>query len=185
MLPRSEEPDPIEILVRKTRPFVDELGKCVDLLPRNPRDGVRLINAVRVGHEVQASEARRLTKAALSEAEFVTFSVMLYNYPKLFEPDLVEGVVLPKLRSLFDTGVTPLRRFRMLSACPGVGPATARRFLVDLIHLKRAHGGSDGIGHFFDPQKVSRFIEVNRYILEIGGIPEQPTRPRPIAQAAE
>ena len=185
LLPRQKEPDGNGSEVRKIRPFVDELGKCADLLPRNPRDGVRLVNSVRVGHEIQAAEGRRSEAEQLTEAEFVTFSVMLYHHPKLFEPELLEDVVVPKMRILDAApSMGALQKYRELLACPGVEPAMARKMLSDLINLKRAYGGIEGIEHFFKADKVARFVEVNRYILEIGGIPENTNGKNGISETA-
>lgn len=170
--PGDEETVPEE---RKLRPFIEQLRKCVDLLPRNPRDGVRLINSIRVGHVVQASESGWNEANPLTEAEFVTFSVMLYKHPKLFEPGFVEDILLPRLKSISGSkSMTTYQKYRVLSRLPGIDQQIAKKVVENLNSLKKSYAGNGGIDHFFDPDKVSQFIEVNRYILELGGIPERP-----------
>ncbi|MEE9318743.1 MAG: P-loop NTPase fold protein [Rhodospirillales bacterium] len=170
--PSDEDTVPEE---RKLRPFIEQLRKCVDLLPRNPRDGVRLINSIRVGHVVQASESGWNEANPLTEAEFVTFSVMLYKHPKLFEPGFVEDILLPRLKSISSSkSMTTYQKYRVLSRLPGIDRQIAKKVVANLNSLKKSYAGNGGIDHFFDPDKVSQFIEVNRYILELGGIPERP-----------
>ncbi len=124
---------------------------------------------------VQASESGWNEANPLTEAEFVTFSVMLYKHPKLFEPGFVEDILLPRLTSISSSkSMTAYQKYRVLSRLPGIDRQIAKKVVANLNSLKKSYAGNGGIDHFFDPDKVSQFIEVNRYILELGGIPERP-----------
>ncbi len=70
--------------------------------------------------------------------------------------------------------MTTYQKYRVLSRLPGIDRQTTRKVVENLNCLKRSYRGNAAIDHFFDVDKVSRFVEVNRYILELGGIPERP-----------
>jgi hypothetical protein len=162
---RPEAP-PAKPPVAEQGRFLDDLRTCRDVLPRNPRDVVRLLNSIGVGFRIE--EQRHDGTPPLTVREYVTFAAIHSRFPTLFDPDFVEATLQPELHNLAAGPPISLQeRYGLLRLIHPEG----RNLAEALEMLRQSYGSDDAIGHFFDVRKVARFVDVNRFVLEVGADP--------------
>ncbi|MBO6518524.1 MAG: hypothetical protein JJ900_16690 [Rhodospirillales bacterium] len=128
-------------------PFIDHLKRWESLLPDNPRDAVRLINALRVGNEIEVQGKAK----TLGEADMTLLLLLAFKKPDLFDPEKSEDGVLQKIRGLSPKGVPQDDKIRGLLADE----------FPDAVDFD-----ADTIRIFADADKVARFMELHRFCLD-------------------
>jgi len=128
-------------------PFIDHLQRWAALLPDNPRDAVRLINALRVGNEIEMQDTRR----TLGEADMTLLMLLAFKNPDLFDPACTDGGVLEKLHAARSNGRQESDAVRDLLAAEFPGTDDFDPMTIQI---------------FGDVSKVARFMELHRYCLD-------------------
>ena len=175
--------------------FQNALRLCRPLLPRNPRDLVRLVNRTRIQFLIQSRselqddarrEAVRLWKdpfrgnTELDAWESVSLSVLQRRHPRCFQASVVEQKVIPRLEG---------RDFREVYAELAKEDPAFTDLPADIGFLETARGRDDGeapdrdrelapkpIEHLGDAEKLQRFVDVTRFLIDLGsGAPAAPT----------
>jgi len=145
--------------------FQTAIALCQELLPNNPRDIIRLVNKMRMGHLVQSSETvidagyDAFAGSSLDEWESVSLTLLQQRNPEFFDPEFLENHYIPELSkepaTSFDDILT-----RTLIKENNNATSIAR----DIHHLA---GRDASIGHLLDPGKIQRYVEINRHILDL------------------
>jgi hypothetical protein len=127
--------------------FVDAVKWCKDLLPKNPRDAIRMVNLMRMEYLIQESDKAPLDGSPLDEWECVSLTILEKRHPAVFQK-LLADIDGPAASD--GNGADNLS---MKDA------ALAR----DVSTLSSAGGGTSHIGSL---DKLKRFVGVNRFLLE-------------------
>lgn len=128
--------------------FVNAVAWCKDLLPKNPRDAIRMVNLMRMEYLVQESDKAPLDGTPLDEWECVSLTILEKRHPAAFQRLLME---LDGPAANNGNGVD---RFGLN------GDAALARDVSDL----RNAGGDTS--HIDSIDKLKRFVGVNRFLLE-------------------
>jgi KAP family P-loop domain len=128
--------------------FVNAVKWCKDLLPKNPRDAIRMVNLMRMEYLVQESEKAPLDGTPLDEWECVSLTILEKRHPAVFQrllteldgPAVSNGDAVGKFNVNDDSGIA-----RDISTLAKAGASTSHIGSID---------------------KLKRFVGVNRFLLE-------------------
>lgn len=164
---------------KDSKALAEAVKECLPLLPANPRDVIRLVNAMRFGYMLQSEQNLRecgmisAVSCVLSEAEAATLALLQYRHPQAFTADLLGTVILPLLK---DEPFTPVKNLYAQLRQAGLVP---QDLCDDLDELDRRMP----ISHFADRAKLSRFLELHRFSMDQGK--QKESAPAPAGAAAE
>lgn len=154
---------------KDTQEFIAAVEACEDLLPENPRDVVRVLNAMRMQYLVQcidfenppgpAPEPVARNGNRLTEWECVSYSVLQLRYPILFSYRFFTDKLGPALRGRdAEVGVAAFYESRREKL------GLPKELVADIICLKEKMKRE--VSHIADATKFDRYVKVNRYVLE-------------------
>jgi hypothetical protein len=128
--------------------FVAAVTWCKDLLPKNPRDAIRMVNLMRIEYLVQESDKAPLDGSPLDEWECVSLTILEKRHPTVFQKLLmqIDGPAASDTPDATNFSING-------------DPALAR----DVTALQTAGGNTSHIGSL---DKMKRFVGVNRFLLE-------------------
>jgi KAP family P-loop domain len=146
--------------------FLTGVERCKELLPLNPRDAVRLVNLMRMEFLIQESEQAPFSGHPLGEWECVSYTVLRNHDPIFFDPNYVQEKVIPALTGKHDSSADPPGFYREIGSAPNAGtPANGADLAAAMDQLIKAGGH---LHHMLDPEKLRRYVEVNRFIADGG-----------------
>lgn len=148
---------------KDSKEFVKAVSRCRQLLPTNPRDAIRMVNLMRIEYLVQADAKAPLRGHPLNERECVSFTVIEKRHPILFQPKFVDEKLVPGLGQAADL---PHRGVPTLLSVLGElkFEDSARESLA--ADLARLASPDDDLAYIANPDKLQRYVDVNRFILE-------------------
>lgn len=137
--------------------FVSAVELCKALLPKNPRDAIRIINLMRMEYLVQESKEAPLDGSPLDEWECVSFTILEKRHPAIFQKVLTEldGREITR-GAATGNGARP----------HNIDISGATDLASDLDALKDAGAST---AHLANASKLRRFVDLNRFLLETGG----------------
>jgi hypothetical protein len=128
--------------------FVNAVKWCKDLLPRNPRDAIRMVNLMRMEYLIQESGQAPLEGIPLDEWECVSLTILEKRHPAVFQKLLMD-LDGPAASNGNDVARVSLNGDAALAS--------------DVSALGKAGGDTSHIGSL---DKLKRFVGVNRFLLE-------------------
>lgn len=155
-----------------TEKFVDAIKQCKDLLPKNPRDMILLINRMRVEYLIQAEETWErfprncpFSGPILQELDCVIFSLLQQRYPKVFS-DKHGPTILELLKNLGIKQVGMNKYAESRTAEQSGQPNDIAHSLRALVEdLEKIIKPGEDISTLFNGGKMQRYLEINRFIL--------------------
>ncbi|MBX6321063.1 MAG: hypothetical protein IRY94_04480 [Rhodospirillaceae bacterium] len=147
------------------------LTVLADLLPQNPRDTIRIVNAIRATYLLQAQGVAAAEGAPTLEAgDCVLYTLLQHLAPDFFDPDTIEGKVVPALAG--SAGPLEARLAALRQAVPQAG-----LLLAALGRIKDAP--RDLAQPLADAGKLLRFVALNRFLLDVVFEPEPGAEAKP------
>lgn len=114
----------------------------------------------------------------LNEWECVSYTLLQQRHPELFDPACMQ-TVLGQLGN--GGGATPQQTYGQAQALIEIDAAVAP-IANDIDRLEKA-GGS--VAHLGDKNKLQRFIDVNRYVLDVGARMRSPAQHETVTAAGK
>jgi Cdc6-like AAA superfamily ATPase len=139
--------------------FKMAIGQTRQLLPANPRDIVRLINLMRMEYLVQNNPEAPFPGHPLDELESVSFTVLKQRCPEFFNPGILEEEVIPIITSSVDerSVIEVYHKVR----------ESVRVFSGIASDVHRLEEAGARVEHMVNAEKLRRYVEVNRFVLEV------------------
>ncbi|MCG8455797.1 MAG: KAP family NTPase, partial [Holophagales bacterium] len=164
--PLRERPVAAEVRYRReeddSHEFLDAIRQCAPLLPRNPRDAIRLVNRLRMGWLVQSGRVLGggpdpLPGRPLSEKEYILLGAFFERFPGLLEMGRTQGI-----QYAISKGIERLDR----DGTETPEAEAERRRLADIDALLEILGsGAVDLAALADGKLIERYISVNRHLL--------------------
>ena len=146
--------------------FKNAIEDCGLLMPRNPRDIVRLMNLMRMNYLVQAEATGSAVQ--LDEWECVTFTLLQRRHGRVFFPTVLKKYVLPAAANR-SADIDAAKFFTDLGAGeigaevqPLVGIDDFDAMATDIEVIKKS---GRGIDHLADADKLRHFADFNYFAL--------------------
>ncbi len=160
-----------------TENLVTSVRSCKAVLPVNPRDLIRAVNAMRLNYRIQDPQSypHNMTPypgTELSEWESVTLSLLAYKYPDIFSRTMLSDVLIKHCgqHSQKATSSDIARYYTEYAAIQGI---SVSGLFQDIEALANSDEGKRySIKHLLRQETLVRFLSVHKYALQTAPCPK-------------